>query len=188
MSEKEKISALPSDGYDWTKIRLEYVTTDITYQELCDKHGCSMSVLSKRASAEKWREERKKQRKRIETKTKEKVADRVAEKNAKALVSCKDLAEQLLPKLSQAIDELNTHILKLQIQEDFTKNDEKNGLMEVTKKTEKLKKVKSIIKTDDLKKISAAIKDINDVLSESETTGSGQITVVLEGDINEYGA
>lgn len=188
MNENEKNSPASSDGFDWSKIRLEYVTKKITYRELCEKYGCSMSVLSKRASAEKWSEERKKQRKRVETKTKEKVADREAEKNAKKLITCRDLADELLVKLSQAIDELNIHLLKLSEQETYEAERADGSTVEIVKRREKLKKAKSIIKTDDIKKLSAALKDINEILSEGEGGDSNRITVVLEGALNEYGA
>lgn len=189
MNENENKTPASSDGYDWSKIRLEYVTKNkITYRELCEKYGCSMSVLTKRASEEKWTEERKKQRKRVETKTKEKVADREAEKNAKQLVTCKDLAEDLLEKLSQAIDELNIHLLKISEKDSFTKEDAKKGMVDVVIRKEKLKKAKSIIKTDDIKKLSAALKDINDILAEGDEDTSNKITVILQGAVDEYGS
>lgn len=188
MKENENKTPASSDGYDWSKIRLEYVTKKITYRELCEKYGCSMSVLTKRASEEKWTEERKKQRKRVETKTKEKVADREAEKNAKKLVTCKDLAEDLLERISEAIDELNIHLLKISEQDSFTKDDAKKGTVDVVIRKEKLKKAKSIIKTDDIKKLSAALKDINDILAEGGEDANKKITVILQGGADEYSA
>ena len=39
---------------DWKTIETEYVTTDISHRELCEKYGICRSTISKKASEEKW--------------------------------------------------------------------------------------------------------------------------------------
>ena len=43
---------------DWTKIKREYVTTDISTRALAEKHGVPYGTLQKRAAKEKWADER----------------------------------------------------------------------------------------------------------------------------------
>ena len=187
MAEKDSKAPPGKDGFDWAKIRSEYVTKKITYAEICEKYGCSMSVLTKRASAEKWSDARKKHRKKVERKTEEKVASRKAEKNAEDILSCEKLAEDLLLSIEQAIRELNIHILKSQKQTTHEETDEDGTVYEIVERKEKIKKAKSIIKTDDIKKLSAALKDIRDIL-EGDGDTDNSITVTLEGALKDYGA
>ena len=149
--------------FEWTRIRSEYVTKKITYKQLCEKYGCSMSALTKRAAAEKWQEKRKKHRKRVETKTLEKAATREAEKNANNLSRCGDMASDLLDKLGQAIDELDQHLrsVKRVVTRDETIDGQKAVVVE---SSEKYHTEQSIIKTSDLKRISATLRDIKDVI------------------------
>lgn len=149
--------------FEWAKIRSEYVTKKITYKQLCEKYGCSMSVLTKRAAAEKWQDKRKKHRKRVETKTLEKAAAREAEKTVNDLSRCGDMATVLLDKLGRAIDELDKHLRATR--RVVSKNEIIDGKdAVVTETTEEYRTEQSIIKTTDLKRISAALKDIKEVI------------------------
>lgn len=187
---KKKDNTPPSaDGYNWAKIRSEYVTTKITYRQLCEKYGCSMSVLTKKASSEKWAEARKKHRKKVERKTEEKVADRTAEKNARDLTRCYKLANGILDKVEKAIGELDKHVVKSQTILKVDMPGENRSTVQTTNKSEKIKTVESIIKTDDLKRLSAALKDVRDVLMSGEDEEDKTITVVFEKQENKnYGA
>ena len=42
------------DTVDWTKVKLDYISTTIGYRDLAKKHGCSFSTLQRKAKAENW--------------------------------------------------------------------------------------------------------------------------------------
>lgn len=46
--------------YDWEKIASEYITTECTQQDLCNKYGCNRSYLETRCKRENWVERREK--------------------------------------------------------------------------------------------------------------------------------
>ncbi len=189
MPENEEKKMPSADGYDWSKIRSEYVSKKITYSELCEKYGCSMSVLSKKASAENWKAERKKHRKKVERKTEEKLADREAEKNARDISKCNDAAYELLDKIFQAINELNTIIIDQTITEKTYGQDE-NGKSEL-KSVEKIKKKgkqKGNIRTEDVKRLTAALKDIKEILGDGENKDNKIVIEFENGVLEKYGS
>lgn len=47
-----------TDITDWELIKTEYITTDVTFKELAEKHGLKHDYVRKRASREKWRDDR----------------------------------------------------------------------------------------------------------------------------------
>ena len=63
---------------DWKTIETEYVTTDISHRELCDKYGICRSTISKKASEENWTEKRNNHR----AKTVSKAVNAVGTKQA----------------------------------------------------------------------------------------------------------
>lgn len=184
-----------SDGFNWAKIRSEYVTKNFTYSALCDKYGCSMSTLTKKASAEKWAEARKKHRKKVERKTEEKIASRKAEQNAAELSRCVELADTLLEWLEKAISELDEHAVMSKEVTKKTKYLPAKGKEKrmpsketVTEKVD-ISVIKSIVKTDDLKKLASTLKDIRDVIATGEESDiEPTLKVILEGDLKDYGA
>ena len=61
---------------DWEKIKLEYITADVSYRELSEKYGVSLSSLSKTAVKDKWSKQRSKHRKKIATKVQQKIVNK----------------------------------------------------------------------------------------------------------------
>lgn len=194
MAKTKKKEPLPSDGFDWVTIRSEYVTKNFTYSALCEKHGCSMSTLTKRASAEGWANARKKHRKKVERKIEEKAAAKKAEKAVKEMSKTEELAEVLLEWIEKAITELDEHLVtnrKVTKKVDYVESTSAKGKPvpkkeTVTEKTE-ITAIKSIVKTDDLKKLSATLKDIRDVIASDDENKDSTLTVILEGALKEYG-
>ena len=99
---------------DWLKIKTEYITTDISYRKLAEKYGINYSVLGARGRAEGWVE----QRTQFQDKTHTKTVEKIAEKKARQAAKVEDLADKLLIKLDQAIEELDlkvtTHKVKVE--------------------------------------------------------------------------
>lgn len=91
---------------DWLKIKTEYITTDTSYRKLAEKYGVNYQTICARSKAEGWILLREQHRNRTFTKTVEKIG----EKQAKQAAKINDLADKLLVKLEQAIDELDLQV------------------------------------------------------------------------------
>ena len=63
---------------DWVKIKREYVESNITLEELANKHKCSFSTLMKRSASERWSEEKKIFRRKLEERKQENKIDSLA--------------------------------------------------------------------------------------------------------------
>jgi tRNA A37 N6-isopentenylltransferase MiaA len=74
---------------DWLKIKNDYLTKNFNYEKLAAKYGISRSSIEKRASKEKWRDDKnatcKKIESKVQEKTIEKVAEKVSDRNARIL-------------------------------------------------------------------------------------------------------
>ena len=64
--------------HDYTAVKQEYITTDVSLNELARRLGISNSTIAERARKEEWKLERDAYRSAVTTKTYEKVADKVA--------------------------------------------------------------------------------------------------------------
>ena len=88
---------------DWEAIKTEYITTDLSYRQLGQKHGLSHQMIAVRGKSGGWVELRRQYKAKVTAKTVEKMAS----KKASQRVRVADLADKLLDKLEQAIDELD---------------------------------------------------------------------------------
>ena len=148
---------------DWQAIKTEYITTDTSYRKLAQKHGVSYQAICHRSQEEGWIA----QREQHMNKTVTKAIDKISSKKADKMARIDDLADQLLDKLQQAIQELDLQLAK---HTDKTKTIEYNNDLrpdkptkEVVHEEEKLLEVKSIVDRQGLKQIASALKDIKEV-------------------------
>ena len=99
---------------DWLKIKTEYITTDISYRKLAEKYGMRYATVQKHGYDENWQELRNQYRITAVSKS----AEKIAEKKARQAAKVGDLADKLLIKLEQAIEELDlkvtTHKVKVE--------------------------------------------------------------------------
>lgn len=86
---------------DWQSIKTEYITTDTSYRKLAQKYGVNQTNIAKRASKEKWVEERNKNASKTLSKTLNSVGRKQAEQTAK-LFGVSDL---LLDKVKRLLEE-----------------------------------------------------------------------------------
>lgn len=91
---------------DWKAIKTEYITTDTSYRKLAQKYGVNPTNIAKRASKEKWTEERKKNANKALSKTLNAISSKQAERTAK-LICVSDL---LLDKVKELL-ETNAELL-----------------------------------------------------------------------------
>ncbi len=91
---------------DWRKIRQEYITTEVSYRALADKHGVSFSTLRDRAKRENWAELRESQRHKIVTNTAQKTAEKIADVESEvAAIRCREYLK-LMQELERLTDTL----------------------------------------------------------------------------------
>ncbi len=86
---------------NWVKIKTEYITTNIGYRELADKHGVSFRTLSQKAKDEEWVKERRKHREKVVKKAVQKAANQQADKMARFT----SVSDKLLNRIERIIEE-----------------------------------------------------------------------------------
>jgi hypothetical protein len=90
---------------DWQAIKTEYITTDTSYRKLAQKYGVNPTNIAKKASKEKWVEERNKNANKTLAKTLNAIGTKQAERTAK-LIGVSDLLLNKVKSLLEADEEL----------------------------------------------------------------------------------
>ena len=85
---------------DWSKIKTEYITTDISYRKLAQKYGVGESTLFTRASKEQWVEQKEQHR----SKTVAKTLDAVSKKQVGRAAKLISVADKLLDKVNSLLE------------------------------------------------------------------------------------
>lgn len=168
---------------DWTAIKNEYITGNLGYIKLAEKHNISGSTLTKRAQREQWTQERERYRKKLGTNMK-RQAQRKALSNFDKLGRATD---KLIMKISKAANELNIHITYDKLKREFSIFEEdENGerrRVDVTEETVRQNQIKGTVNISSLRQLTAAVKDLQQVLflsegrklSEEERAGYGVV-------------
>lgn len=151
---------------DWKKIKTEYISGNISYRKLAEKHGVSFNTLKRHAVEEEWHKLRQQKDEKATTKIINSISEREAKKANKII----DVADKLLDKISAMIDKA----------EDYNTQNIKN----LTSALKDLKEIKGY-KTDvDLREQEARIANLERQAQAVEE--SKDITVTIVGDLNEY--
>lgn len=151
---------------DWKKIKSEYIAGGTSYRKLCEKYGVSFSTLRGHADREKWTDLKAQARQKADTKIVEIVGGQAASRSAKIL----DVADKLLDKISNALDDIVI---------------DSQSIKHITSALKDLKEIKGI-KTDiDLREQEARIAKLQkDAMPEDKL--DNEIKVTIEGDLDEY--
>jgi hypothetical protein len=151
---------------DWQKIKMEYITTDITLRKLAEKHGVSESMIFKKCSREQWEAARKQQVSKVEATILKRDATRKADRAARL----SDAADLLLSKIESGI--ANAPIVTPTAAKNYS---------------DALRNIRDIhmIRTEeDIEEQRARIAKLQ---REAEKTDTGsKVTVIIEGD-SSYG-
>lgn len=151
---------------DWLKIKTEYITTDTSYRKLAEKYGLHYNAIANRAKQEDWVEKRNQFRIKTVTKT----VDKIVEKKARQAAKVGDLADKLMVKLEQAIEELDqtvvTHKTKIRDVQYGDPTARGKPTREVIKEEEELIAVETVIDRGGLRLLSAALKDLKFIKDE----------------------
>lgn len=166
---------------DWTRIKKEYISSDISIRALAKKHGISYSTLQHRATREDWN-----------------LLRQGGESVPTEIRQTIDLAaRRLLEKLNQAVEELDH-------QEIVTRTKVKTADGEVNTE-QRCFEPGGKVDCKDLKVLTGALKDLRDIqmvrypldIREQEAkirnlerqftqAGDTAVTVTLEGEAEEY--
>lgn len=184
---------------DWEKIRLEYITSEISYRKLAQKYGVDVNTINKRGRDGGWVELRKQYVDKLTAKTMEKMSTKKANQRARV----NDLADKLLDKLETAINELDLKVIT--VREKVTEGNEETtreyreaqeggvvsraGLRQLTAALKDLKEVKDIVSELNKKEQEARI-DMLRKKTDQEDGQASEIRFVFEGggDIEDYGS
>ena len=151
---------------DWLKIKTEYITTDISYRGLAEKYGVSKSQIYKVGGEEGWVELREQHRSKVVAKSVKKIE----EKKAKQAAKVGDLADKLLIKLEQAIEELDQTMVTHKTKTREIKYEDGSAPGKPTRETireeEELLAVESVIDRGGLRLLTAALKELQAIKGE----------------------
>lgn len=87
----------------WERLRLEYVSSDISLRGLGSKYGIPFSRLQKKAKADKWQDIRGERK----SKTLQKSVDLIAEHQAEECTRAFRLASKVMDKLEEVIEQID---------------------------------------------------------------------------------
>lgn len=152
---------------DWLKIKSEYITTEISYRDLAQKHDVSFSTLQVRAKNEKWKDERIRHRDNVGAKLRQKTVDVIVQKEARIIDRKYALSEKLLDKMEKAIEELDLLMVTNKKRIRTIEYNDNTAVGKPTKETiddtETILQMASIIDRAGLKQLASALKDIKDI-------------------------
>ena len=89
---------------DWNQIKTEYITSDVSYRNLCEKYGVGIGKLGKMAAREGWKQLRDKHRDDLVTKAIQKNEEQVLSR----LDRIQALADRLTEKVRIAIEQIDS--------------------------------------------------------------------------------
>lgn len=188
---------------DWNAIKTEYITDEhSSYRKLADKYGVPLGTLHKRAKREEWVKLKQQSGDRVVTKS----VTAIEKKKADKMTRIQNVADRLLDKIEQAVEELDIQLCK---NVEKTKVIEYNNherpdkpTKEIVEEKETILEMKSIIDRKGVQELSAAIKNLKEIQmlkseldikeqearirnlekqAENDDNKPNQITITIEG-------
>lgn len=156
---------------DWQKVKADYISGGISYRKLAEKHGVSFNTLKTRAIEEQWY----KLRQQKEHKTTTKIVETLSDKDTKNAVNLIDIADKLLKKIENAVDNFDMNEL-------FA---DRSALKQITGALKDLKDIKGIKTDADMREQEARIRNLEKQI-EGESGADKHVTVILNGDLDKY--
>lgn len=141
---------------DWESIKTEYITTDISYRNLAEKHGVGLSTLCKRAGKEHWHQGRIKHNNKIVTKAADKIANRKINKLAN-LQQAADSMSTVITSVFHDAEQFNRHLVQVKYKGDQTEDDGTVHYVETENVEERVYKK---FDTKAIRDMTASIKDL----------------------------
>ena len=150
---------------DWNALKTEYITDEsASYRGLSKKYDVSFSTLSKRATAEGWKELRRKHRENTVTKTVAKLENKQAGRLAKLM----DVSDKLLFKIEEAVDRFVAEEVLV----------DKQSLKQLTGALKDIKDIQSLKSDLDIREQEARIANLQ---KQGQDEQAKEIKVVFDG-------
>lgn len=92
---------------DWPAIRMEYITSSMSYADLAKKHGITHNSVNHRGSKEKWPAERKKYMDKKLQQLHKKTLQKAVKKESARLTKMDRATDLLINKVLKAAEELD---------------------------------------------------------------------------------
>ncbi len=161
-------------GTDWKVIRDDYISSDMSYKDICQKHGVNYSALSKIASKEGWYKARKE------------LSSRAVSREERIL----NISDSLLDKIEKSISELDRCIVKCKektktLEYDY---DTKKPINEVVEEKEDIQIIEGMIDKMGLKQLVSTLKDIKDIhrsIEGDDRSDDEEAGVIVLSDIDD---
>lgn len=166
---------------NWTAIRAEYITGDMSLAQLADKYDITKSSIEKRSAQGRWSE----QRKRKSAAESDRIAERLTEYNAKQKV--KDIAKAcnaasaLIDKIIEATEELRKiEVTKKTVKKTHTKINQDGKLAEIdnTVTSYDYETTDGVIDTKKLSNLSKSLANCKSVFDVAENSDDDDIGVI----------
>lgn len=152
---------------DWLKVKNEYITGNISYRKLAEKHNVSFNTLKDRAVSEKWKAEKDRHHNKVTTTTQQKMVEKTAEKEVDRLTRTVNLTDKLSEAVERAINEIDQYIVKnkkkTRVVEYKSKSAPGKPSKELIEEKEEIEVVPGMVDTLSLQQISSALKNIKDI-------------------------
>lgn len=150
---------------DWKQIKAEYIAGGTSYRKLCAKYGVSRTTLEKKARDEKWTDLRR----QAQGKAEAKIIDAVSDKEARKANKIIDVADKLLDKIAELMEDMVV---------------DTQSLKQLTSALKDLKEIKGIKSAADMKEQEARIAKLQkEAVSEEK---DNEIKVTIDGDLEIY--
>ena len=93
---------------DWTAVKIEYISTKISYRALAEKHGISLYPLKEKAKKENWTELRKKHQNKVYTKATQKIQNKQVKSEASRIEAINIATDKILENIMEALSKIKT--------------------------------------------------------------------------------
>ena len=150
---------------DWKQIKAEYIAGGTSYRKLCAKYGVSRTTLEKKARDEKWTDLRR----QAQGKAEAKIIDAVSDKEARKANKIIDVADKLLDKIAELMEDMVV---------------DTQSLKQLTSALKDLKEIKGYKSASDMKEQEARIAKLQKEAERQEE--SNDVTVTIGSDVEEY--
>lgn len=154
---------------DWTRIKTEYITTQISYRELAQKYGVHYTNIAKKAKKEDWQHQRQQHTNAVQTK----AQTAVERKQVQRASRIEEAADMLLDKVMEF----------MAASEDMLVNTQ--SMKHISGVLKDIKEIKGIKSDADIQEQEARIAKLRKE-AERDERDREPIRVVMVGDAEEY--
>ena len=157
---------------DWQAIKTDYITDESSsYRKLAKKYGISHNIIGARAVKEGWVE----QKKQFQDKTLAKTLSAISTKQSQRASRLQSVTDKLLDKIEAAVDSFEMTDLLI----------DRQALKQITGALKDIKDIQMIKSDADMREQDARIKNL-ERQAEADSADDKEITVVIEGDLENY--